>query len=129
MSRIKRLLTYVIAIIAFMFFSEFLINMNLRSSYYNLERQDNISQVLIKQAKATKQGGEITGKIINPEENKLNGKYLKIDFYSDSNVLMGTKYIDISKLQTNKMQDLNLTYKIENTKYYSISVVDEMSTK
>ena len=63
-------------------------------------RKDNLSQITIYQAEATIVNGRIKGTIENPEEKPLSAKYLRFDFYSPRDVLMGTKYIDISNLET-----------------------------
>mgnify|MGYP004460605613 FL=1 len=129
MSRMKTLTLYVLAIIGFFLFSELLINASLESEYTKIGRRDEISQVVITQAEATRVNGRIKGSVINPEENPINGKYLKFDFYSSRDVLKGTKYIDISELQQNQLQEIEMHFKLEGVSYYTISVVDEKTEK
>ena len=125
MSRVKTLILYVLAIIGFFLFSELLINASLESEYKPIGRKDNINQVIITQAEATKVNGRIKGKIINPEDNSLSGKYLKFDFYSARDVLKGTKYIDVSQLQTNQIEEIEMHFKLEDINYYTVSFADE----
>ena len=125
MSRVKTLILYVLAIIGFFLFSELLINASLESEYKQIGRKDNINQVIITQAEATKVNGRIKGKIINPEDNSLSGKYLKFDFYSARDVLKGTKYIDVSQLQTNQIEEIEMHFKLEDINYYTVSFTDE----
>lgn len=125
----KTLTLYVLAIIGFFLFSELLINASLESEYTKIGRRDEISQVVITQAEATRVNGRIKGSVINPEENPINGKYLKFDFYSSRDVLKGTKYIDISGLQQNELQEIEMHFKLEGVSYYTISVVDEKTEK
>ena len=129
MSRMKTLTLYVLAIIGFFLFSELLINASLESEYTKIGRRDEISQVVITQAEATRVNGRIKGSVINPEENPINGKYLKFDFYSSRDVLKGTKYIDISGLQQNELQEIEIHFKLEGVSYYTISIVDEKTEK
>lgn len=129
MSRMKTLTLYVLAIIGFFLFSELLINASLESEYTKIGRRDEISQVVITQAEATRVNGRIKGSVINSEENPINGKYLKFDFYSSRDVLKGTKYIDISGLQQNQLQEIEMHFKLEGVSYYTISVVDEKTEK
>ena len=129
MSRMKTLTLYVLAIIGFFLFSELLINASLESEYTKIGRRDEISQVVITQAEATRVNGRIKGSVINPEENPINGKYLKFDFYSSRDVLKGTKYIDISGLQQNELQEIEMHFKLEGVIYYTISIVDEKTEK
>ena len=125
----KTLTLYVLAIIGFFLFSELLINASLESEYTKIGRRDEISQVVITQAEATRVNGRIKGSVINPEENPINGKYLKFDFYSSRDVLKGTKYIDISGLQQNELQEIEMHFKLEGVSYYTISIVDEKTDK
>lgn len=125
MDRIKTFIKYGLAIIGGILLSELLINASLESQYRKLERRDNISQVIIQEAQATMVNARIKGKIENPEERPLEGKYLKFDFYSTRDVYMGTQYIDISNLEKNQTQDIEMYFRIERASYYQISMVDE----
>ena len=125
MNRLKTILLYSVGLVAFIIFSNFLINVNLESSYQKLGRKDNLSQVSIYQAEATIVNGRIKGTIENPEEKPLNAKYLRFDFYSPRDVLMGTKYIDVSDLEVNQKQDLEMYFKLENVDYFNISLTNE----
>ena len=129
MSRMKTFFKYAMWIILFFIFSEIMININLKTTYRNIGRKDNLNQVTIYQAQATNVNGRIKGSVINPEENPINGKYLKFDFYSSRDVLKGTKYIDISGLQQNELQEIEMHFKLEGVSYYTISIVDEKTEK
>ena len=106
MDRMKTFLKYIIWFVLFFFFSNFIINVGLNSSYKNIERRDSIEQVQIKQAQATLVNGRIKGTIKNSDKDYLTGKYLKIDLYSKRNVLVGKKYIDITTTQNNTTQEV-----------------------
>lgn len=135
MKRVKTLALYSLAIIGFFLLSELLINANLESQYRKIGRKDNINQIIINQAEATKVNGRIKGTIKNSKENPINGKYLKFDFYTSRDVKMGTKYIDIQDLKINendnaeKNKEIEMYFKLENVSYYDISVVDEKTEK
>ena len=45
MDTMKKFLKYALCILAFFIFSEFMININLETTYQNIGRKDNISQV------------------------------------------------------------------------------------
>ena len=66
----KTFLKYILAIIIFFFFSNFLIYMSLETTYQNIGRKDNLQQVTIYQAQATKVNGRIKGTIYNDANNK-----------------------------------------------------------
>ncbi len=125
MSRLKTILLYSVALVAFILFSELLIHVNLESSYQKLGRKDAIEQVSIYQAEATIVNGRIKGTISNPQEKPLKTHYLRFDFYSPRDVLMGTKYVDVSDLEEGETQDLEMYFKLENVDYYNISLANE----
>lgn len=125
MSRMKTLILYALAVVAAYFLTQLLINVSIESTYKTIQRKDEIKQVVITQAEATIANGRIKGIIVNSEENPINGKYVRIDFYSERDVLMGTKYIDISTLGMNQVQNIEMYFKLENVSYYEVSIADE----
>ena len=125
MDRMKTFFKYALWVVLFFIFSEFLINVGLNSSYKNMERKDNTSQVQIVEAKSTLVNGKVEGTIINSEEDYLTGKYVKIDYYSKRDILVGTKYIEINTTETNRTQDFSTYFELQEVKSYEISIVDK----
>ena len=125
MKRVKTLFMYALWVVLFIIFSDFLINVGLNSSYKPIERRDNVSQVNIYQAEATLVDGRIRGIITNSETEDLSGKYLEVDFYSERDVYLGRKIININQLQANETQNFEILFKLEDVEYYSVSIVDE----
>ena len=128
MSRLKTFLKYVIWIVLFYIFSNILIFVGLNNTYKPMAAmQTEIdSRIEIKRAQSTLVNGRIRGTVTNEENNDLSGKYLKISIYADNEMLMGTKYIQISNLKPGESQDFETYYKFEHTKYFDISIVDEI---
>lgn len=116
---------YALWVVLFIIFSEFLINVGLNSSYKPIERRDNVSQVNVYQAEATLVNGRIRGLITNSETDNISNKYLEFDFYSERNVFLGKKIIDINELQARETQNFEILFKLENVDYYTVSVLDE----
>lgn len=125
MDRMKTFLKYILAIIIFFFFSNFLIYMSLETTYQNIGRKDNLQQVTIYQAQATKVNGRIKGTIYNDANNKITDRYLKIDLYSERGNLLGTKYIDLLGIGENETRNLEVYFKIQDVDYYEISFTEE----
>ena len=125
MDRMKTFLKYILAIIIFFFFSNFLIYMSLETTYQNIGRKDNLQQVTIYQAQATKVNGRIKGTIYNDANNKITDRYLKIDLYSERGNLLGTKYIDLLGIRENDTRNLEVYFKIQDVDYYEISFTEE----
>ncbi len=125
MSRVKTLLMYALWIVLFIVFSEFLINVGLNSTYKPIERRDNVSQVNVYQAEATLVNGRIRGLITNSETDNIGNKYLEFDFYSERDVYLGKKIINVNELQPGETQNFEILFKLEDVKYYTVSVLDE----
>lgn len=122
----KKYLKYILWIVAFFILSEFLINVGLNSTYKIIKERNELSQVNIYQAEATLVNGRIRGIITNDETNyDISGKYLKIDLYSERDVLLGSKYIEIGTLEINETKAFEMFFKLENVTYYKMEIVDE----
>ena len=125
MSRVKTLFMYASWVILFIIFSEFLINVGLNSAYKPIERKDNVSQVNVYQAEATLVNGRIRGLITNSETDNISNKFLEFDFYSERDVYLGKKIININELQPGETQNFEILFKLEDVDYYTVSVLDE----
>ena len=116
---------YALWVVLFIIFSDFLINVGLNSSYKPIERRDNVSQVNVYQAEATLVNGRIRGLITNSETDNISNKYLEFDFYSERDVYLGKKIINVNELQPGETQNFEILFKLEDVKYYTVSVLDE----
>ncbi len=125
MDRMKTLFKYAIWVILFFIFSELMINLNLETTYRDIGRKDNESQVTVYQAQATKINGRIKGTIQNSTENKITKKYLKIDLYSERDIFLGSKYIDLIDIKENETKDFEIYFKVQDVDYYEIKFTDE----
>ena len=125
MKRVKTLFMYALWVVLFIIFSDFLINVGLNSSYRPIERRDNVSQVNVYQAEATLVNGRIRGLITNSEANNISNKYLEFDFYSERDVYLGKKIINVNELQPGETQNFEILFKLEDVEYYTVSVLDE----
>ena len=121
MDRMKTLLKYALWLILFFIFSEIMIYLNIETTYQNIGRKDNVSQVTVYQAQATKINGRIKGKI--NDDAQITNKYIRIDLYSERDNFLGSKYIDISELEQNK--EFEIYFKVQDVDYYEIRLVDE----
>lgn len=125
MDRMKTFLIYVLIVVGFFIFSDFIINVGLNSTYKNMESKNSLEQVNIKQAEATSVNGRILGSINNSGTEDINGKFLKIDIFSERDVFLGSKYYDIQNIEKDQSKDFELYFKTNHAKYYGISIVNE----
>ena len=126
MSTVKKFAKYVIWIILFWILSDILIYYGLNSTYKDMKNKgDNLNQVEVSTAEATKVNGRVIGKISNTKESNLSGKYLKINLYAESGNLLATEYVEIGKLRANEVKSFESYFKMQDVKSYDINIVDE----
>ncbi|MBR3002997.1 MAG: hypothetical protein IKF38_05525 [Clostridia bacterium] len=124
MDKMKTYLLYIVLLILFALFTELLIAVGLNSAYKQIESNSkDIAQVEIYQEEATKVNGRIRGVIKNDEQNPIEARYLKFDFFSERGVNMGSKYIEIEK--SKDMQPFEAFFKLNNVSNYKMSFVNE----
>lgn len=125
MDRMKTLTKYVLWVILFYIFSNLMIYLNIETTYQNIGRKDNLSQITVYQAQATKINGRIKGTIYNDAENKITNNYLRIDLYSERGNFLGSKYIDVSNMRDNETREIEIYFKVQDVEYYEMKFVDE----
>ena len=125
MDRMKTLAKYVIWLVLFYIFSNLMIYLNIESTYQNIGRKDNLQQVTVYQAQATKVNGRIKGSIYNSEAHKITNKYLRIDLYSERDVFLGSKYIVVSTMRDSETRNFEEYFKVQDVDYYEMKFVDE----
>lgn len=125
MARMKTFLIYALLVVGFFIFSEFIISVGLNSSYKDIERKDNISQVEITQAQATLVNGKIKGIIKDSEQDNLTGKYVEIDLYSERDNMIGKRYVEINTTEVNREQEFSIYFEAEDVKSYSVAIINE----
>ena len=124
MDSLKKLLIFFLIIIGFFIFSNFLIYVGLNSSYRDIERKDNVEDVQIYQAEATKVNGRIRGLIQNVNGENLNGKYVEVQLYSKRDIFLGREYIQIENIEEGP-QAFEMLFKLQDVASYGVSIVDE----
>ena len=125
MDRMKTLLKYALWVILFYIFSNLMIYLNIETTYQNIGRKDNLEQVTVYQAQATKINGRIKGTIYNNEGNKITNHYLRIDLYSERDNYLGSKYIDVSNMRDNETREFEIYFKIQDVDYYEMKFTEE----
>ena len=128
MDRMKTFLKYAIWVILFFFFSNFIISVGLNSSYKKMSSTSSVntpSGVEITEAESTLVNGKIKGKIKYDEEQDIEGKYLRMDFLSKRNNVVGTKYIPITANKENPVQDFSTFFELQDVTSYKTSIVDQ----
>lgn len=125
MDRMKTLLKYALWLIIFYIFSNLMIYLNIETTYQNIGRKDNLEQITVYQAQATKINGRIKGTIYNNAENKITNNYLRIDLYSEIDNYLGSKYIDVSNMRDDETRNFEIYFKVQDVDYYEMKFTDE----
>ncbi len=103
--------------------SDFLIYVGINSTYKEIERQDENSQIAVYQADATYVNGRIRGVI--KDVGEVPGKYLKIELYTKRHVLVGKSYVEIKDVENSETQPFEVLFKANDVAYYKIDTVKE----
>lgn len=128
MDRMKTFLKYAIWFVLFFFFSNFIISVGLNSSYKKMSTTPDANmtrEVEITEAESTLVNGKIKGKIKYDEEQEIEGKYLRMDFLSKRDNVVGTKYIPITANKENPVQDFEAFFELQDVTSYKTSIVDK----
>lgn len=119
MKRLKTFGTYILLIVLFFVFSRIIIFIGLNNTYSNIHAKQAVPEgVSINSAKATSVNGEIKGSV----SKELEEKYVKFNFYSDIDTLMGTYYISPSELENNNFE---FYFKLNYIDSYTVELTDE----
>ena len=129
MKRMKTFLIYLLIFVGFFVLSDVLINVSLNTSDHIITRKDNLEQVVINQAEATQVNLRIKGTVTNLVENPITLKYMRVDFYSERDNLVGSRYIDVSNLKENESMDVEINLRLDDIDSYSISFTNDKSTE
>lgn len=128
MSRMKTFLIYLLLIVGFYIFSDFASFAYIKTTYQDLNRftiEAPNPKVKIYESKATYINGYIKGTLLNNEEQMIENKYVKFEFFSERDIYLGKKYVKIDKLAPNEETSFEVKFNIENVDHYKITLTDE----
>ena len=127
MKTMKKIIGWVLFGILFMIVSEFVINVSLNASYKDLGQKGSLpTGITVYQSESTLVNGRIRGNVENTGTPNIEGKYIKVDIYSERDVKLGTDYVEISNVKVGEKIPFDVFYKLQNSSYYTISIVDKM---
>ncbi len=118
----QKIIIWISILVGVFVLSDFLIYVGLNSTYKDIVREDNNSQIVVYQADATYVNGRIRGMIKNTSD--IKDKYLKIELYSKRDVLLGKSYIEIKDADS-EIQPFELLFRAKDVASYQIETVKE----
>ena len=128
MSRMKTFLIYLLLIVGFYIFSDFASFAYIKTTYQDLNKftiEAPNPKVKIYESKATYINGYIKGTLLNNDEQMIENKYVKFEFFSERDIYLGKKYIKVDKLAPNEEKEFEVKFNIENVNHYKITIVDK----
>ncbi len=127
MGTLKLFIKFAIIFIILYILFDLLIIGFINTNYKYIERCEiNVTspKIDITEAKATSVNGYIKGNIFNDTGNTINQSYIKIEFYSKKDVIMGTKYLKLDNFAINSTKNINVEFSYKNVEYIKIDVLD-----
>lgn len=121
MNRIKTFAKYALILILFYIFSNILIFFGINTNYDNLDVKGTIpEQVNITTASATLVNGKVKGYL--SDTSSISDKYIKFNFYTDTDSLACIKCLKVSEL---KNKEFSFYFKYNYITSYSVEIVNE----
>ena len=128
MDRMKTFLIYLLLFIALYFFVDFASFAYIKTTYNDLTKYViNVPNPKIKlyEAKSTYINGYIKGSLLNNSEEEIDKQYLKFEFFSQRDVLLGKKYIRLDNFAPNEERNFEVQFNIENVDNYKITLANQ----
>ena len=128
MKRMKTFFIYFLIFVAFYFISNLLIDAYIKASYSKIaEYEIDVKEatVTIIEAKSSKDGGYIEGKISNPTKEDVLNKYMVVELISENGVSLGSEYVKIDRLKAETIKDFKVSFTIDNVKSFKITLISE----
>lgn len=135
MSKLQTFTIYLLIIVGFFFFSNFLQDQLIQQMYVKLNGSvtetfeyngENLAlDVEIIDAKATKMNGYITARITNNTDTTIEKAYLKLDLYAKEDIKAVSRYMEINDLKPGESKDYTLKFKAGYVDTYKVAVKEE----
>ncbi len=126
MARLKRFLMYGSWVLGFFIFSQIMIYIAINTTYKYKNVEVTTAIITQAEVKATSINGIAKCKIKNNTQQAIENKYVKVECYSKNDVLMGTKYIKIDKIETNEEKEFEVKFNYNKVNKAKIDIIDEI---
>ena len=126
MDRMKTFLKYLVAFVICYFLVSFLSFCYIRTTYKTIEcvtKTDEIN-IDIEREEATYINGIVRLKATNNTQEKIQDKYIRINFYSEENSNVGSKYIKIDELNEGESIEREIKFNFIGIQKYDITLTD-----
>ncbi len=125
MERMKTFFKYLLLIVGFFIVSQVLIYLCITTAYKYINFESTSEQYVITgEAKAKNVDGFVKCTVMNPYNEVLKGKYIKIDYYTKRETLLGTDYIEIGEIGTNDKKEFEISFEYDHVESVKANIVD-----
>ena len=121
----KTFFIYAMLVIGVILLTDVFANLVLETGYRQISEYKILvtsPEIEITQAETTNANGRIKGIITNNTNSLIQGQFIKIDFYSELDNIVGTEYIHIGNLKKDESKEFNLNYRYSNVDSFEISM-------
>ena len=127
MDRMKTFTKYLLMVVAFYMLSNWLIYLAIHGTYKNIEVDitQEAPKIEISEAKATYVNGYVSGTVKNESLVDIDYTYLKMDFYSERDVLLGSKYVRFDNLTYGEAKEFKMGFKYKDVTKCKLSFTKE----
>lgn len=125
---LKLFLQFGAIFIILYFFLDFLTFAYVKSTYKPIndyEIEINSPKIEITEAKATYINGYVKGKVNNNTGEDMDNLYVKINFYSERDVDLGTRFAKIENLKKGESKEFEIKFKYQDVKSFKVNVTNE----
>ncbi len=127
MDRMKTFFKYFLMVVLFFVFSNIMTRAFLKVSYSDLKDYEiNVEEFFVEvtEAKASDRDGYIYGIIKNNTDNTIENKYLKVSMLSKYGDVLGEKYVEINKIESQQRKKFEVKFDYDKVKSFRIEVTD-----
>lgn len=129
MDKMKKFFKLFLAFALLFVFSNLVISALLKNSYTKI-KDYNIDvtglYVDVTEAKASNWNGNVKGVVKNNTEEVVENKYLKFNFMSKKDRLIGEKYVKIDRIEPGQLRNFEVDFDYDNIKTFKIELTDTM---
>lgn len=127
MDTFKKIVIYSLLVVLFFIFSRILIYIAINTTYAYKQfdfKTDLKAQITVE---ATSVNGIVKGNIEKTEFEKIQNKYIKLDYYTKNEVHLGTKYVEVGTLEDKENFEFEMRTNYNHIDRVEIDIVDDVS--
>ena len=130
MDSVKKFLMYIILIILTYIFVSICSYAFISKAYKNIDDYEILTKrpsIEILESKATYVNGYVLARVTNNTGIEMEKAYLKIDFYTENDNYLGTKYAEIGKLTNDQTYEIRTSFKFNGVDNYKVSITNSVA--